>query len=234
MVDICLQNLQRITPRTMGEAMDSATPSLALIRKHGGEELAVQVVADLINDLNDFLSVKPMTVPQVAMTAEIVVQEFYWLKIADLKLVFRNAMSGKYGELYNRLDGQLICGWIRKYQDERLQEAERRSQQEHRDRMKPDNTALDNEALERLASYTKMILARLNYTPKEGEPRAHYNNLQEWADQTGRDLSEFLRTFETQWRQDWENGTTPFETAEQWIQYKKYEFLTNLNNSHES
>jgi len=47
--------------------------------------------------------------------------EFYWLKPEDFKLCFNNAKTGKYGQLYNRLDGSVIFEWLNNYQNERAE-----------------------------------------------------------------------------------------------------------------
>jgi len=55
--------------------------------------------------------------------SEIVLSEYSNLKIPDFKKCFNNAILGKYGQLFNRLDGQIICLWLNQYckdQDEEI------------------------------------------------------------------------------------------------------------------
>lgn len=45
--------------------------------------------------------------------------EFYMLRMEDFQTCFDTALSGKYGEFYNRLDEPMIFGFLRKYMLER-------------------------------------------------------------------------------------------------------------------
>jgi hypothetical protein len=58
---------------------------------------------------------------QIAMCAEAIVDsnEFYMFRVNDFALCFNNAMSGQYGEFYNRLDQPMLFGFLRKYMAER-------------------------------------------------------------------------------------------------------------------
>lgn len=39
----------------------------------------------------------------------------------DFKLCFNNAKRGKYGRVYDRIDGNIIYEWLQKYSEERVQ-----------------------------------------------------------------------------------------------------------------
>lgn len=69
---------------------------------------------------------------QVAMTTDFILEEYPYFKTDDLKLAFKNAMKGKYGKLYNRIDGQTIMGWLREYNKERCAAADQQSYNEHK------------------------------------------------------------------------------------------------------
>lgn len=75
----------------------------------------------LINDLIDFFSVgKTMGQNQLVSTIRLIVEDFYYLKIEDFKLCFNNAKKGKYGKIYDRIDGNIIYDWINQYSLERM------------------------------------------------------------------------------------------------------------------
>jgi hypothetical protein len=75
----------------------------------------------LITDLALFLNVgKQMNIAQIMETVELVKTEYYFLNLADLQLCFKNIKKGKYGQLYDRLDGQIIMNFIQQYSDERI------------------------------------------------------------------------------------------------------------------
>ena len=58
-------------------------------------------------------------------------QDFYYLKIADLNLVFSNAKKGSYGNLYSSLDGSKIYQWFVTHDQERANAAYREKLKEH-------------------------------------------------------------------------------------------------------
>ena len=42
-----------------------------------------------------------------------IIDRFYYLKLEEIKLCFRNAMAS--GKIYDRLDGNIILGWLNEY-----------------------------------------------------------------------------------------------------------------------
>ena len=106
-------------------------PSLVKINKVLGNQEVVKVIATIIINTAEFLNVPKLTDVQIKMTAEFIYEEYDYLNIADLNLCFKNAMKGKYGKLFNRLDGQIIMMWLEEYRVERDEFAEERSYQKH-------------------------------------------------------------------------------------------------------
>jgi hypothetical protein len=96
--------------------MDPNMPSLAIIKRTKGEEASTRIVSEFIMAANDFFNVSvKMNPAQVAITSEMVIEKYYYLRVAEIKLCFRNAMFGEYGEIYNRIDGSVIFSWLQKY-----------------------------------------------------------------------------------------------------------------------
>jgi len=56
-----------------------------------------------------------MTPQQLMLTAELIMEEYYYLRVEEFRICFRMAMKGEYGPVYNRIDGQVFFEWIRKY-----------------------------------------------------------------------------------------------------------------------
>ena len=127
----CLKTLQSRNFNTVEKAIDSKTPSLVKINKVLGNREVVKAIAVMIINTTEFLNVPKLTDVQIKMTAEFIYEEFYFLNVADLHLCFKNGMKGKYGELYNRIDGQIIIRWLKEYENERIEFAENRSYQKH-------------------------------------------------------------------------------------------------------
>jgi len=69
---------------------------------------------------------------QAAMTVDLIIEEYPYLKLDDLKLCFKNAMKMKYGNIYNRIDGQVIMSWFRAYNKERCAVADNQSWNNHK------------------------------------------------------------------------------------------------------
>jgi hypothetical protein len=88
-------------------------------KQMGMVPLASIVINELIN-LQDFFNVTvKMNPAQIAETAEIILEKFYFMRLDEIKLCFRRAKAGDYGELYNRLDGSVIIGWLNLYDRQR-------------------------------------------------------------------------------------------------------------------
>jgi hypothetical protein len=70
---------------------------------------------------------------QLIHCAEALVEsnEFYMLRYEDFETCFDTALSGKYGEFYNRLDEPMVFGFVRKYMLERDAAIARKRDNEH-------------------------------------------------------------------------------------------------------
>lgn len=105
---------------SIAKAMDSSKPSLARIKKEKGEEASVRIVSEFIMAANDFFNVSvKMNPTQVSITSEMIIEKYYYLRVDEIKLCFRKAMFGEYGEIYNRIDGSVIFSWLQKYDESR-------------------------------------------------------------------------------------------------------------------
>jgi len=52
-----------------------------------------------------------------------IITEYYNLTIADINIIFKRAKLGQWGQIYDRLDGQIILSWFDKYFQERCKVA---------------------------------------------------------------------------------------------------------------
>jgi len=68
---------------------------------------------------------QPMNAQQLALTAELMLEDYYYLRVDELQLCFRMAMKGEFGPVYNRIDGQVFFEWIRKFMTKRQAISER-------------------------------------------------------------------------------------------------------------
>jgi hypothetical protein len=137
------QYLQALRPKSVDDVFASSEPALGMIAKELGENQARAVVVILISEIVDFFnSSNTMNGSQVATTTDLIIEEYPYFKIDDLKLCFRNAMKGRYGEIYNRLDGSVIMNWLKQYNQERCAKADIASYNEYKEHIGEENTGL--------------------------------------------------------------------------------------------
>jgi hypothetical protein len=109
-------------------AIEIKTPSIASISKKFGEDFTQAYIEGWIVNLRDFLNVgKKMTDQQTQETAMMIMDLYYNITIVDINLIFRKAKLGQWGQIYDRLDGQIILSWFEKYFNERCRAYAERS-----------------------------------------------------------------------------------------------------------
>jgi hypothetical protein len=114
------------------------TPTLAKIKNKASEVDARALLYIAICEVCDFFNVgKNMNDTQVAVTIDLILESFWHLRLEEIKYCFRRAMMRE--KLFDRLDGNIIMGWLREYDTERTEEAIRISEQ--RDLQQVNETA---------------------------------------------------------------------------------------------
>jgi len=92
------------------------SPALSEIRRHKGEQAALSVLIAMMDECQQYFNLQqPMTPQQLMLTAELIMEEYYYLRVEEFKICFRMAMKGEFGPVYNRIDGQVFFEWIRKF-----------------------------------------------------------------------------------------------------------------------
>ena len=118
--------------------------SFAAVKKNESEDVAILQISQSIAELCEMVNVKhSMTPKQIRFTAELILEKYYFLTRADLMLFVKNAILGYYGTIYNRLDPASILEFIKKYSDERMNEAESISIHEHESRKHQERKGLN-------------------------------------------------------------------------------------------
>lgn len=116
------------------------TPTLNSLVRDYGEGKALATIKMWIISLNDAINVtRGMTPAQIDDAAEVILGEFPYLTIADIRYVFQRGKTNAYGELYGSMDVTVISKWFRTHWDERLQAAEGESVREHERTKEKDN-----------------------------------------------------------------------------------------------
>lgn len=110
------------------------TPTIAKIKNEASETDARALLYIALCEVCDFFNVgKNMNDTQIAMTADLIIEQFWYFKLEEIKFCFRRAMMRE--KLYDRLDGNIIIGWLREYDAERTEEAVRISEQKDSERL---------------------------------------------------------------------------------------------------
>ncbi|MBD5367225.1 MAG: hypothetical protein HDR82_09575 [Bacteroides sp.] len=109
--------------------IQAQTPTLAKI-KNSTSELELRALLYIaICEVCDFFNVgKNMSDTQIALTADLIIETYWYMKLEEIKYCFRRAM--KREKLFDRIDGNIILGWLKEYDTERTEQAIRASDQQ--------------------------------------------------------------------------------------------------------
>lgn len=106
--------------KSISDVFNKPSATLATIKKYQGENSMKSVLVVLLKMTVDFFNLgKGMNDKQLVSTAGLIYSEYFFLTIGDIKVCLRNAMLGKYGQLYDRIDGSIILDWFNRYNEER-------------------------------------------------------------------------------------------------------------------
>jgi len=131
-----LVNVERSV--TIGSSLNGII--LKKISNEVGEKQIATVLVGLILRTSSFFNItNNLTENQAIETAFMLIDKFSSETIEDFVLMFKNAKSGKYGQLYNRLDGQIIIEWMFKYLEEKAEYRENIHQRIKTNSMKESN-----------------------------------------------------------------------------------------------
>lgn len=109
--------------------VDSPSPNLAKIKNTLSETEIRALLTIAVGEVCNFFNVgKNMNDAQIALTVDLITDRFWYFKLEEIKYCFRRAMMRE--KLFDRLDGNIIIGWLREYDAERTEEAMRISDQE--------------------------------------------------------------------------------------------------------
>lgn len=117
-------------PANIEAAMSADAPTLATVKKYQGAGMAVEAVEMIIAEAATLLNIgKNLQPHQINYLACEILQEYYWLNLADIRLIMKQGIAGKYGQIYDRLDVQVALDWLAQYVEARTGIAETKSQQ---------------------------------------------------------------------------------------------------------
>lgn len=110
-----------------------STQVQALVKQLGERDLLKAVTGAIIL-AGEYFNVKGgISETQAVQTAALWIEQYPMETFEDLLLCLKNAKLGKYGTVYNRIDGQTIFEWFRNYLDEKYERFEQIKKQEKLD-----------------------------------------------------------------------------------------------------
>lgn len=102
-------------------------PTMGELKRNEPEELE-EMLALMLNDLRLFFQVdNVISTASLWQLIPLITETYPSLTLEDVALCLLDAKRGKYGEIYNRLDGAVILGWIKRYEEERKERTELKS-----------------------------------------------------------------------------------------------------------
>lgn len=101
---------------------NSGACSLSALRRIHNEDSVIMMLVAWISNLQRFLNVSAkMDAAQMYETCRMILDDFWALNCADVHLVMLRAKQGFFGQLFGRIDGQIIYQWFAQYFDERCE-----------------------------------------------------------------------------------------------------------------
>ena len=116
----CIANIKF---KTIQEAaFNKSTPTLAQVKNQAGNNFISGMLKAWILYLNDILNLKrPMTDSQITLATSLILQDYYSLRFADLEVLFRNIITGKYGSFFESLQIDKLMKLFENYWEERCE-----------------------------------------------------------------------------------------------------------------
>lgn len=145
---------------TAVQCLQSGLPVIASIKRDLGHDFIVAYVEMWIVNILDLIGVKnSMNPTQTQYAASLIVDEFYYMNLADINLTMKRVLSGVYGELYENINIPKILSWFRQYSEERGLAASEESYNEAQSMKGP---ALDSDK-----RVTEIVSRLLDRVPKK-------------------------------------------------------------------
>lgn len=104
--------------RKIEDAINSPELPISVLQNEFGLDGARALLVLAVTEVCNFFNVgKTMNATQVAITVDLIIESYFYLKLEDIKLCFHRAMRSY--EAYDRLDGNVILHWIKMYDADR-------------------------------------------------------------------------------------------------------------------
>jgi len=198
------------------------SPMLVTIKTDKGQQAAINVMVAMMDACQQYFNLQqPMNAQQLSLTAELILEDYYYLRVEELQICFRMAMKGEFGPLYNRIDGQVFFEWIKKYMTKRGAVTERIQQEKQTNNNiyevfnHPQIESAMKDVYDKIAhkESPQPEAKRPGTSPFEKKILDEYDALPEWK--------------ESRWFKVYQNK--PYQFTE----YRKQRYMEEINNQNE-
>ena len=146
------------------------TPTIAKIKNETSLTEVRALLSIAICEVCDFFNVgKNMNDKQIAFTADLIIEQYWYLKLEEIKYCFHRAMRQE--RLYDRLDGNIILSWLADYDAQRAEAAINIS---HNEEIMAKNKVTENPDGKDFESYIKELRQRAVSDDKAKELLENY------------------------------------------------------------
>lgn len=143
--------VEKMNPRSIDSILNhiDKLPSIGSVRHYRGQKNTVSWVGSIINLVDRSINlVRPITADQVDIAANILIDKYSFLNLADIKYLVINGIAGRYGKVLDRFDVNVFFTWVDQYCEERHTVAEHRKIRTH-DQIKKSEEYLSGQDYER-------------------------------------------------------------------------------------
>lgn len=157
-------------------ALVNVIPSLVTMSKENATKTEGEVRILLFSLLNFLNLARTIEGEQISETAQLIVEEFYYMTLADLAVAFKQIKLGRYGKFYEGIDGTKLIQAIREYEEDRANAAQQVSHNRIHEQKENDGVPIPDEVAEKI----KEAFAP---KPKETEPVNQQTQIKNWAEE---------------------------------------------------
>ena len=173
---------------------------------------------------------------QLQELVDLIMSGYPDIKLSDVKLIFKKAKLGEYGEIYNRLDGPTILRWFKKYYEIRLehwQDYKEQSIQRQKDLEKDTSKTADKEGLKKLAeAYKKMAILHRQKKQHKAEQKIKYSSLENYCQRNDINTKTFMENLDAEiYQYIYREGIEDEKLIDQIYTWKRLQKLHELNKS---
>lgn len=163
---MCLENWEGIIKnpsfrvKTINQVLTKSvpTPSLATLTKYSDERLTVLVLIGLISQTADFFKVGGrMSEIDIKETAYLLIDNYHFLTLADIKLCFQMGKAFKFGKLFDRFDGAIIMHWLDNYLNLRFEQSKLNRLREHHNKQVEERNKWTKQGIEAMKVFFEKL-----------------------------------------------------------------------------